>query len=930
MAPNIILRGVKTHNLKNFDLTLPYNRLIVITGVSGSGKSSLAFDTIYAEGQRRYVESLSSYARQFLSVMEKPDVEKIDGLSPTIAIDQKTVSHNPRSTVGTVTEIYDYLRLLFAKIGESRCPEHQIPLQGKTTTQIIDTLSTFKGQKITILSPVLNGKKGEARKLLDDLLNQGFIKVRIDQNFYLIDEVNLNAQKSHHIEVEIDRLTVKPDNRERIAASVELALKLSNGKIRIISDQQEYFFSTQFACPVCNYSLADMEPRLFSFNNPSGACPHCNGLGHEGLFKPDHILTDENWSISEGAIGGWGSNHQYFFSFMQGLAQHYHFSLDKPYRTLSEKIKRIIWYGSGTEKIASSYYFGNKLIQKSAVFEGVLSLLTKRYFSNNLTERQQEELSALLSYEPCSACQGSRLRKEANAVFINDQNIGALTKLNIVQLQNFLTHLTLDPHKSQIGTPIIKEIHNRLSFLINVGLDYISLNREANTLSGGEGQRIRLASQLGSGLVGITYVLDEPTVGLHPRDTQRLIKTLQNLRDLGNTVIVVEHDAEMIKNADIVVDIGPLAGREGGQLCFCDVPQKLKTATNSLTGKYLFQQLPTLQNQFTSPAKKEWLSIYGASQHNLKNLTVHFPLGHLICVTGVSGSGKSSLVKDLLWPLVARKLNRALIKIPQQVDCIEGLNLLDKAILVTQEPIGRTPHSNPATYTGIFSEIRELFAKTTTAKIRGYQAGRFSFNLSGGRCENCQGDGVIQVKMHFLSDLYVTCETCQGKRYNKETLEVLYKNKSIADVLAMSINEAIHFFQNIPSLTNKLKILQEVGLGYLQLGQSATTLSGGEAQRIKLAKELLKKSTGKTLYLLDEPTTGLHFHDVNQLLKILLRLRDQHNTLIIIEHNLEIIKNADWIIDLGPEGGDQGGELIAAGPLATVKQNERSYLAKFL
>ncbi len=928
---NITLKGVRTHNLKNFDLTLPRNRLIVITGVSGSGKSSLAFDTLYAEGQRRYVESLSAYARQFLSVMEKPDVDKIEGLSPTIAIDQKTISHNPRSTVGTVTEIYDYLRLLFARIGEPFCPEHNLPLKGKTTTQIIDAITKLNSHKVTLLSPVLNGKKGEARKLLDELTKQGFIRVRIDNNFYLINEVSLNARKIHDIEVEIDCLTIKPENYERLSASVELALKVSNGKVKIIDNNQEYFFSTKFACPTCNYSLPEMEPRLFSFNNPHGACPHCNGLGHESLFIPDNIIIDENWSIQQGAIGGWGNNHHYFFSIMESLAQHYHFSLDKPYRNLSEKIKEILWYGSGTDKINYTYHFNGKLIQKSTPFEGILAQLKKRYLSNNLTESQQEELKTLVSYKLCSYCNGSRLRKEANSVFINKKNIGYLTSLNITQLKQSLENLSLTQTDHQIGFPIIKEIINRLNFLIDVGLDYITLNRPAETLSGGEGQRIRLASQLGSGLVGITYVLDEPTVGLHPRDTHRLIKTLKNLRDLGNTVVVVEHDNEIIKNADIIVDIGPLAGKEGGELCFYGPPQKLATAHKSLTAKYLTNQLSVVKNEFISPQKnKKWLSIYGARQHNLKNLEVHFPLGHLVCVTGVSGSGKSSLVNDLIWPIAAKKLNRSFIKTPVNFDKVEGLEFLDKVILVTQEPIGRTPRSNLATYTGIFNEIRELFAKTLNAKIRGYSAGRFSFNVTGGRCENCQGEGVIQVKMHFLSDIYINCEICNGKRYNKETLEIFYKDKNIADILTMNVNEAINFFKNIPTLNNKLKILQDVGLGYLQLGQSATTLSGGEAQRIKLAKELLKKPTGKTLYLLDEPTTGLHFHDVNQLLKIILQLRDQGNTLIIIEHNMEIIKNADWIIDLGPEGGESGGQLRAFGPPTIIKQNNNSYTARFL
>lgn len=941
-AGAIKIRGARTHNLKNIDLDLPRDKLIVITGLSGSGKSSLAFDTLYAEGQRRYVESLSAYARQFLAIMEKPDVDLIEGLSPAIAIEQKSTSHNPRSTVGTVTEIYDYLRLLYARVGQPQCPEHGVILAAQTVSQMVDSILALPADtKVVLLAPVVVARKGEYAKLFADLQAQGFVRARIDGKMMELEEaatLKLSLHQAHTIEVVVDRLKVNLKMRERLAASFETVLRLTGGSARvaIINNgyekiTEEKVFSAKFACPLCGYSLSELEPRMFSFNNPMGACPGCDGLGVKQSFTPEKIIIDQNLSLADGAICGWDRRNPYCFSLLTSLAHHYNFDLDMSWHSLPEKIKKIILYGSGKEEIVFSYAFGGgRKLQREHPFEGVIHNLERRYRETE-SEAVREDLARHLSVTTCDECGGTRLRHAANHVFIAGKNISAVTALPIDQAFNFFHSLQLTGKRGEIAEKILKEVCERLHFLLNVGLDYLSLNRQAETLSGGEAQRIRLASQLGSGLVGVMYILDEPTIGLHQRDNERLLKTLSNLRDLGNTVIVVEHDAETILAADYVIDVGPMAGVHGGSIVFQGSPKKMLEEQSSLTGKYLSGTLAiTPPTKLVAYDEKRAIRIYGARQNNLKNIEVAIPLGLLTCITGVSGSGKSSLINDILYPVAARTLNKAALALPKTYDKILGLEHLDKVVAIDQSPIGRTPRSNPATYTGLFTDIRDLFAKTSEARMRGYQPGRFSFNVAGGRCEACQGDGLIKVAMHFLPDIYVVCDVCGGKRYNRETLDVTYKGKNIAEVLNMTVEEASDFFAAIPAIFHKLQTLMEVGLSYIHLGQSATTLSGGEAQRIKLSRELSRRDTGNTLYILDEPTTGLHFHDVKQLLSVLHKLRDRGNTVVIIEHNLDVVKTADWIIDLGPEGGDKGGCVLEAGTPGKIIKNKHSYTGKFL
>lgn len=932
----IQIRGARTHNLKNIDLDIPRDKFVVITGLSGSGKSSLAFDTLYAEGQRRYVESLSSYARQFLAIMEKPDVDLIEGLSPAISIEQKTTSHNPRSTVGTVTEIYDYLRLLFARAGQPRCPEHGTTLEAQTITQMVDSILAYPiDTKIMLLAPVIKARKGEYRELLEDLHRQGFIRARIDGKVYELEAPpELNQHKTHTIEVVIDRIKVKADLRQRLAESLETALRLADGIAKIVlmdeKDAKEIVFSAKFACPICGYSLTELEPRLFSFNNPLGACATCDGLGVKQAFDPEKVVHDATLSLAQGAVRGWDQRNPYYFSMILSLARHYKFNVEIPFGELPQKIQDIVLYGSGRTEIQFQYVFGNRKHEKIQTFEGVIPNMERRYQETE-SEAVREELAKYFSNSPCPDCAGARLNLAARNVFIAEKNLPDVTALTIEQALNFFQNLHLTGARGEIAQKILKEVRERLQFLLNVGLDYLSLNRSAETLSGGEAQRIRLASQLGSGLVGVMYILDEPTIGLHQRDNQRLLNALKRLRDLGNSVIVVEHDAETIELADYVIDIGPAAGKHGGEVVFKGTPKELLSDKNSLTGKYLSGKLKIAvpKERFEFSATK-MVRINGACQNNLKNIDVSIPLGIITCITGVSGSGKSSLINDILYPIAAKKLNNAAISQPTAVKNVLGLDNLDKVVDIDQSPIGRTPRSNPATYTGLFTGIRELFAEVPEARTRGYKIGRFSFNVKGGRCEACQGDGLIKVEMHFLPDIYVTCDVCGGKRYNRETLDIEYKGKNINQVLDMTVEEALEFFAPIPHLAQKLQTLMDVGLSYIHLGQSATTLSGGEAQRIKLAKELSRRDTGNTLYILDEPTTGLHFHDVKQLLKVLQKLRDRGNTIIIIEHNLDVIKTADWIIDLGPEGGDKGGQIIAIGTPEDVAKNSKSYTGKFL
>lgn len=932
----IEVRGARTHNLKNINLTIPRDKLIVITGLSGSGKSSLAFDTLYAEGQRRYVESLSAYARQFLSLMEKPDVDHIEGLSPAISIEQKSTSHNPRSTVGTITEVYDYLRLLYARVGEPRCPEHQVPLKAQTISQMVDkVLELPEGSKMMLLATIVKERKGEHVKTLENLAAQGFIRARIDgETCDLTDPPKLELHKKHTIEVIVDRFKVRGDLQQRLAESFETALELSGGIVVVApmeGDGEEQIFSANFACPHCGYSMRELEPRLFSFNNPAGACPTCDGLGVQQYFDPDRVIQDANLSLAQGAIRGWDQKNFYYFQMLTALAEHYDFDVHTPFNKLSKKIQEIILHGSGRTEIEFKYINDRGDIRlKKHPFEGILHNLERRYRDTE-SNSVREELAKYISNKPCSSCDGTRLKIEARNVFINDTALPTIVELSIADALTFFQELKLEGQRAQIAEKVMKEINDRLQFLVNVGLNYLNLSRSAETLSGGEAQRIRLASQIGAGLVGVMYVLDEPSIGLHQRDNERLLQTLTHLRNLGNTVLVVEHDEDAIRMADHVIDIGPGAGVHGGMVVAEGNVQEIIANPNSLTGQYLsgVKKIAVPEQRTPKDAKKT-VELKGAVGNNLKNVDLSIPVGLFTCVTGVSGSGKSTLINDTFFKIAHTALNGATTATPAPYRSIQGLEHFDKVIDIDQSPIGRTPRSNPATYTGIFTPIRELFAGTQESRSRGYQPGRFSFNVRGGRCEACQGDGVIKVEMHFLPDVYVPCDVCKGKRYNRETLEVRYKGKTIDEVLEMTVEDAREFFDPVPVIARKLQTLMDVGLSYIRLGQSATTLSGGEAQRVKLARELSKRDTGKTLYILDEPTTGLHFHDIQQLLSVLHRLRDHGNTVVVIEHNLDVIKTADWIIDLGPEGGQGGGLIIAEGTPEDVAQIEASHTARFL
>ncbi len=932
---SIIIRGARTHNLKNIDLTLPRDKLIVFTGLSGSGKSSLAFDTIYAEGQRRYVESLSSYARQFLSMMEKPDIDHIEGLSPAISIEQKTASHNPRSTVGTVTEIYDYLRLLFARAGEPHCPDHDTVLEAQTVSQMVDQILDLpEGSKLMLLAPVVQQRKGEHIQVIEELRAQGYIRARINGKVVELDQAPaLELRKKHTIEAVIDRFKVRADVKQRLADSIETALHLSDGLIRVafIDDKKdELVFSARYACPVCNYSLSELEPRLFSFNNPAGACPSCDGLGVRQFFDPARIVAHPELSLAGGAIRGWDRRNAYYFQLLTSLAKHYGFDIDTPYEDLKPRIREIVLNGSGDEEITFTYQSdrsGKRI--SSHPFEGIIPNLERRYRETD-SSVVREELSKFLSQQPCPTCHGSRLNVAARHVFIAGHNLPNVTSMPVGRAREFFNDLRLPGWRGEIASKILKEIGERLTFLVNVGLDYLTLERSADTLSGGEAQRIRLASQIGAGLVGVMYILDEPSIGLHQRDNERLLETLFRLRDLGNTVIVVEHDEDAIRHADHVVDIGPGAGIHGGEIVAQGTPKQVLANPASLTGQYLSgKRAIEVPRQRHKPDSKRLLKVRGASGNNLKGINVDIPVGLMTCVTGVSGSGKSTLINDTLYRHTALALNGSG---DDPAPCAEiiGLEQFDKVVDIDQSPIGRTPRSNPATYTGLFTPIRDLFAGTQEARARGYNPGRFSFNVKGGRCEACQGDGMIKVEMHFLPDIYVPCDVCKGKRYNRETLEVQYKGRNIYEVLEMTVEDAREFFDAVPVIARKLQTLLDVGLSYIKLGQSATTLSGGEAQRVKLARELSKRDTGSTLYILDEPTTGLHFHDIEQLLAVLHRLRDHGNTVVVIEHNLDVIKTADWILDLGPEGGDRGGELLIAGTPEAVAACKTSHTGRFL
>lgn len=933
----IDIRGARTHNLKNINLTIPRDKLIVITGLSGSGKSSLAFDTLYAEGQRRYVESLSAYARQFLSLMEKPDVDSIEGLSPAISIEQKSTSHNPRSTVGTITEIYDYLRLLFARVGEPRCPDHDVPLTAQTISQMVDkVLSLPEESKMMLLAPVVKNRKGEHVKLLDSLAAQGYIRARIDGEICdLSDPPELALQKKHTIEVVVDRFKVRSDLATRLAESFETALELSGGTA-VVADMdnpkaEELVFSANFACPHCGYSVPELEPRLFSFNNPAGACPTCDGLGVQQFFDESRVVQNESISLAGGAVKGWDRRNFYYYQMLTSLAKHYKFDIETPYEDLPQKIKDIVMHGSGKEEIEFQYMNdrGDVVIRKHP-FEGILNNMARRYKETE-SMSVREELAKNISNRPCADCGGSRLRPEARNVYIGNVNLPQISEKSIGESLEFFQGLTLTGQKAQIAEKILKEIKERLEFLVNVGLNYLSLSRSAETLSGGEAQRIRLASQIGAGLVGVMYVLDEPSIGLHQRDNERLLNTLIHLRNLGNTVIVVEHDEDAIREADHIIDIGPGAGVHGGQVIAQGTAKEIMANPNSITGKFLSgEEKIEIPKKRTALDKSKLLKLKGATGNNLKGVNLEIPVGLFTCITGVSGSGKSTLINDTLFPLAQNALNRAEKTSFAPYKSIEGLEYFDKVIDINQSPIGRTPRSNPATYTGLFTPIRELFAGVPEARARGYNPGRFSFNVRGGRCEACQGDGVLKVEMHFLPDVYVPCDQCKGKRYNRETLEIRYKGKTIHQVLDMTVEEAREFFDAIPMIARKLQTLMDVGLSYIRLGQSSTTLSGGEAQRVKLATELSKRDTGKTLYILDEPTTGLHFADIKQLLDVLHRLRDQGNTIVVIEHNLDVIKTADWIVDLGPEGGSGGGQIIATGTPEEVTKVKGSYTARFL
>ncbi|MBF6058946.1 excinuclease ABC subunit UvrA [Thiomicrorhabdus heinhorstiae] len=931
MLEEIVIRGARTHNLKNIDVTLPRDKLIVITGLSGSGKSSLAFDTIYAEGQRRYVESLSAYARQFLSVMEKPDVDHIEGLSPAISIEQKSTSHNPRSTVGTVTEIYDYLRLLFARVGTPRCPTHGCDLEAQTVSQMVDrTLELDEGTKCLLLAPVVRGKKGEHHTLLDELQAQGFIRARIDGEVRELDgTIQLDKNKKHNIEVIVDRFKIRYDIKQRLAESFETALRLADGLAQVMpmdeDDDFELLFSEKFACPHCGYAVSELEPRIFSFNNPHGACPSCDGLGIKDSFEAQRVITHPELSLAGGAIRGWDRRHKYYYDLLKAVADFYEFDIETPWQELNKDVQNVILFGSGRKKIPLPH----GKYSDTRRFEGVIPNMERR-FAETESKAVRDELEKYRVTKPCESCHGTRLNEVARNVFINDYTLPSLTDLPVGDLHDIFDTLKLSGTKGEIAAKIVKEIHDRLSFLVNVGLNYLTLGRSADTLSGGEAQRIRLASQIGAGLVGVMYVLDEPSIGLHQRDNDRLLSTLTHLRDLGNTVIVVEHDEDAIRAADYVLDIGPGAGVHGGRIMAQGTPQQIMDNPQSLTGQYLkgTQSIEVPQNRL-QPQGEKWLTIEGAHGNNLKDVTLNIPAGLLTCVTGVSGSGKSTLINGTLSKLAANQLNGAM-HLPAPYKALHGMEHFDKSVNIDQSAIGRTPRSNPATYTGLFTPIRELLAATPEARTRGYTPGRFSFNVKGGRCEACQGDGVLKVEMHFLPDIYVPCDVCEGQRYNRETLQVHYKGKNIHEILEMTVEDARAFFDAIPVIARKLQTLMDVGLGYIRLGQSATTLSGGEAQRVKLAKELSKRDTGNTLYILDEPTTGLHFHDIELLLKVINQLRDQGNTIVIIEHNLDVIKTADWLVDLGPEGGSGGGQIIATGTPEEVAANPLSHTGRYL
>ena len=935
----IRLRGARTHNLKNVDLDIPRDKLIVITGLSGSGKSSLAFDTIYAEGQRRYVESLSAYARQFLSIMEKPDVDLIEGLSPAISIEQKSTSHNPRSTVGTITEIYDYLRLLFARVGEPRCPEHDIPLAAQTISQMVDhVLEQPEGRRLMLLAPVVQGRKGEHLQLIDRLRSEGFVRARIDGVVTELDQVpELDLYKKHDIEVVVDRFKVRPDLKLRLAESFETAVRLSDGVARVVpmgdsdkEDAEELVFSSRFACHQCGYSLNELEPRIFSFNNPAGACPGCDGLGVEQYFDPARVVQHDELTLPGGAIRGWDRRNAYYFQLIKSLASHYKFKIDTPFRDLADEIQNVILYGSGDEEINFKYLSDRKgAVKRRHAFEGVIPNMRRRYHETD-SAMVREQLAKYMNSRSCPTCHGTRLNIAARHVFVNEYTLSDITAMPVDTARKCFSELKMEGQRAEIAAKILKEVVDRLQFLVNVGLDYLTLNRSAETLSGGEAQRIRLASQIGAGLVGVMYVLDEPSIGLHQRDNRRLLKTLKHLRDMGNTVIVVEHDEEAILEADHVIDIGVGAGVHGGNIIAQGLPEDIIKCKESVTGQFLSGTRQIHVPEVTTPFDNAMVfKLEGATGNNLKHVDIELPIGLMTCITGVSGSGKSTLINETLYKIAAREINGSSLE-PAAYKSVTGLDWFDKVVDIDQSPIGRTPRSNPATYTGLFTPIRELFSATHEARSRGYKPGRFSFNVKGGRCEACQGDGVIKVEMHFLPDIYVACDICKSQRYNRETLDVRYKGKNIHEILDMTIEEARIFFDPVPVIARKLQTLVDVGLAYIKLGQNATTLSGGEAQRVKLSRELSKRDTGRTLYILDEPTTGLHFHDIEQLLQVLHRLRDHGNTMVVIEHNLDVIKTADWIIDLGPEGGDGGGEIVAVGTPTEVAANKRSHTGHYL
>ncbi|MGY5484860.1 excinuclease ABC subunit UvrA [Paenibacillus sp. ALE2] len=930
---SIIIKGARAHNLKNIDVTIPRDKFVVLTGLSGSGKSSLAFDTIYAEGQRRYVESLSAYARQFLGQMEKPDVDSIDGLSPAISIDQKTTSRNPRSTVGTVTEIYDYLRLLFARVGHPHCPEHGIEITSQTVEQMVDRILQYPEKtRLQILAPLVSGRKGEHKTLFTDIAKQGFVRVRVNGELReLSEKIELEKNKKHSIEVVVDRIVVKEDVRARLSDSIETALNLSGGQLLVdIIGQEELRFSSNFACPICGFSIDELSPRMFSFNSPFGACPDCDGLGVKMVVDPDLLIPDPEKSVEDGAFQAWsGGTSTYYPQFLQSVCEHYGIPQDVPVSQLTSEQMNLILHGTGDQKIRFRYEndFGQRK-EAYVTFEGIIPNLERRY-RDTASEGIREFIEGFMSAKPCNTCKGHRLKKESLSVTIQERNIAYVTALSVGEASHFFHTLELSEKEQSIANLILKEINSRLGFLVNVGLEYLTLSRAAGTLSGGEAQRIRLATQIGSSLMGVLYILDEPSIGLHQRDNDRLISALEHMRNLGNTLIVVEHDEDTMMAADYIIDIGPGAGIHGGMIMSQGTPQEVMEDPNSLTGQYLSgRKFIPVNSERRKPADK-WLEIRGAKENNLKNVNVKIPLGVFTAVTGVSGSGKSTLVNEILYKTLARDLNRARVR-PGQHKEIRGLEHIEKVVEIDQSPIGRTPRSNPATYTGVFDDIRDLFSQTNEAKVRGYKKGRFSFNVKGGRCESCRGDGIIKIEMHFLPDVYVPCEVCKGKRYNRETLEVKYKGKSIADVLEMTVEDATAFFENIPKIHRKIQTLMDVGLGYIKLGQPATTLSGGEAQRVKLASELYRRSTGKTIYILDEPTTGLHVHDIDRLLTVLHRLVDSGETVLVIEHNLDVIKTADFLIDLGPEGGSGGGTILATGTPEQLVKVEESYTGRYL